>query len=115
MGSSSKTARKALPGVAHNPYMTIARSLIILLSLLLCFTVLAQRTHQNLDETYELSSMVDVYGHSVEVASDCDINDASLLPATLTGSFIPHITTCAKLSNFYRQLVISPPRRPPVA
>jgi hypothetical protein len=96
--------------------MTITRSLIILLSLLLCFTVLAQRTHQNLDETYELSSMVDIdiYGHSVEVAADGDINDVSLLPDGLTGNFVPHINASAKLSNFYRQLVISPPRRPPV-
>ena len=94
--------------------MTITRSLIILLSLLLCFTVLAQRAHHNLDETNALSSMIDLYGHSVEVAADCDINDVSLLPAGLTGSFVPHLKGCAKLSNFYRQLVISPPRRPPV-
>ena len=94
--------------------MTFTRSLIILLSLLLCFTVLAQRAHQNMDETYEIGSVIDVYGHSVETASDCDINDASLLPPGLTGGFIPHIRACARLSDHYRQLVISPPRRPPV-
>jgi hypothetical protein len=36
------------------------------------------------------------------------------LPDGLTGNFVPHINASAKLSNFYRQLVISPPRRPPV-
>lgn len=94
--------------------MTFTRSLILLLSLVLCFTVLTQRTDQNLTETHELSSMADLYGHAVETASDCDINDMGLVHGLVLGTQIPRIKECAKLNDFYRQLVISPPRRPPV-
>jgi hypothetical protein len=96
--------------------MTVTRSLLILLSFLLCCTVLAQRADHNLEETNELSSLIDIHsGHTVEIASDCDINDAGLLPGVISGGYIPRIKECASLNKFYRQLVISPPRRPPVA
>lgn len=96
--------------------MTFTRSLFVLLSFVLCCTVLTQRADHNLEETSELSSLIDTHnGHTVEIASDCDINDIGLLPDLSPGGYIPRIKECASLNKFYRQLVISPPRRPPVA
>lgn len=91
--------------------MTISRAILALLSFLLCFTILAQ-ADQGLDESYDQPVVSDVY--SIESSSDCDINDIGLLPGPVPSGYIPRLKACAGLDNFYRQLVISPPRRPPV-
>ena len=95
--------------------MTITRSLVLLLSLVLCLAVLAQRTHHNLDQAYEAGVMVDVYDHVMDAASDCDVGDIGLVHAAVPGTQIPRIKECARLNEFYRQLVISPPSKPPLA
>ena len=92
--------------------MSATKSLIVLLSLVLCFCLLSQQVSQGYAMDYDLPTMVDV--PHIEDAQ-YDLNDPVLIARCPTVRVNPLLLVLTSPGEFYRQPAIALFLRPPAA
>lgn len=93
--------------------MSLTKSLIVLLSVLLCFCLLSKQADQGSGMDYDVPTLVDV--SNAESDNKQDVNEPALLGQLPSSFIISILAEPVVLGNFYRQPTVSPPPRPPAA